>query len=74
MTFLARRHRFTPRVYRRHRAGGRDDDWACARALAGYFGGLVNEVIMRYIDIFLTVLSLILRLRLPLALRRAFRT
>lgn len=37
-------------------------------ALAGYFGGLVNEVIMRFTDIFLTVPSLILVISIAAAL------
>jgi len=37
-------------------------------ALAGYFGGLVNEIIMRFTDIFLTVPSLILAISIAAAL------
>ncbi len=37
-------------------------------ALAGYFGGFVNEVIMRFTDIFLTVPSLILAISIAAAL------
>lgn len=37
-------------------------------ALAGYFGGMVNELIMRFTDIFLTVPSLILAIAIAAAL------
>ena len=42
-------------------------------ALAGYFGGLVNEIIMRVTDIFLTVPSLVLALAIAAALGASLR-
>ncbi|MCA1553340.1 MAG: ABC transporter permease, partial [Chloroflexi bacterium] len=42
-------------------------------ALAGYFGGWVNEIIMRVTDIFLTVPSLVLALAIAAALGASLR-